>query len=35
MCLESCSQAHHCPGCHSAVYTVCGIQIAGGYGAPV
>ena len=37
VCMESCSQAHHCPGCHNAVHTVCGIQVAGceGYGAPV
>ena len=37
VCLESCSQAHHCPGCRNAVHTLCGIQVAGceGYGAPV
>ena len=37
VCLESCSQAHHCPGCRNAVHTLCGIKVSGceGYGAPV
>ena len=37
VCLESCSQAHHCSGCHNAVHAACGIQVTGceGYGAAV
>ena len=34
---QSCSRAHHCPGCDLPVHTICGQPVAGleGFGSPV
>ena len=37
VCQQSCSRAHHCPGCDLPVHTICGQSVAGleGFGSPV
>ena len=37
VCQQSCSRAHHCPGCDLPVHAICGQPVAGleGFGSPV